>query len=286
MSADTAHLARRMRQPLCATIDCDYGATQGTVMWMDRDALFLLTEEPVADLGEVRLRVALPSRNNPVRLAARITTCHAGNANPYRMGRLYECTYEAVLPDQALVLDRAIRSLNPAAPPRHKGARKRQVEVELAWPSDQSTVPFRRRKDYGDESSQPVAQKVRELMREADPAQPGPRRVDREAPDQVVPEELLVQPLFSDGQVPSLLVAFDDWDNLGAATRTDGEGMRLVIAAIAYLSALDRVQLVARLPDGMTVQLLMTVSRIGPRRMVLSSRAIPAWARVVMARHG
>jgi len=275
-----------MRQPLCATIDCDYGATQGTVMWMDRDALYLLTQEPMADMGVVNLRVSLPDRRSPLQLEARIEASHGGNDNPYRMGRLYECTYDAVLPDQALVLDQAIRRLNPSAPRRSKGGKQRAVELELAWPSDQSTVPYHRRNHFRDEDSKPVEQKIRRLLKEAEPGQPGPRRVDRSAPDQIVPEALLVRPLFSGGEVPSLLAAFTDWDNLAAATRTDGEGMRLVLGTVERLSALDDVQLVARQPDGMAVQLQMSVARVGPKRMVLSSRSIPAWARTVMAREG
>jgi len=286
VSGTTGHLVRRMRQPLCATIDCDYGATQGTVMWMDRDALYLLTQEPVADLGTLQVRLALPDQASPIRLEVEITDDHGGNDNPYRLGRLYECAYDVPLPDQALVLDRALRDLNPAAPKRSQGGPRREVALELAWPSDQSTVPFQRRKHFREHAANPVAEEVRRLTRDAEGANGGLRRFDRQAPDQIVPEALLVRPLFSDGEIPSLLAAFSDWDNLRASTRTDGEGMRLVLAAIEDLSALDIVQLVARLPDGMSVQLQMIVARIGPKRMVLSSRAIPAWARTVMARQG
>jgi hypothetical protein len=123
-------------------------------------------------------------------------------------------------------------------------------------------------------------------MEDADPGHPGLRRADRASPDQVVPEKLLVHPLYSGGESPSLLAAFSDWVNLAAATHTDGEGLRLVVGSTERLSAMDDVQLVAHLPDGMAVQLPMSVVRIGPERMVLSSRSISVWARAVLAREG
>ncbi len=279
---------RRMRKPLNVALMGELGLSDGKVVWLDGESIHILSRIKLQPALPHRVRVDLGALGQQVDLEVVVDRVHSGKGTLFKGGMLHICRYRLVRPQDGPAIEQCVSTLNPTA----------ASLTPSTWPT--TAVGTRAAGSRGPRSrsgtrrsgakprsgrarvSRAIARSERKRKDTQQPKAETSERRDRISPLVAprertgVPEDLLVEPVWTPGPPPSLLAVFGSKAALSRALEFQDTGVCVVLKATFGVEVGDVIELVLQLPDHSMLQLIAMILRKGPERVYVQVQFMAA----------